>query len=150
MCRQPGGPGAWDVPRKPRDIVRKCNVWGQFHARLQSSSVQAARCFLLAKAGTNTCFSCKEQEAESIAAVGKYALGRYLQNTMFHTGGKNMSQIFEGHGAPCSKAKAAKVSADSWQVIKENLAQKLKLAWLCLGRSSREEGGEKVGDHMFS
>lgn len=68
-----------------------------------------------------------------------------MQNTMFHTGGENRSQIFEGHGAPCSKTKAAKVLADLWQVVKENLAQKLKL-----GISSREEGGEKVGDHMFS
>lgn len=32
----PEGLGAWDMPRKPRDIVRKLCSWGQLHARLHA------------------------------------------------------------------------------------------------------------------
>lgn len=56
----------------------------------------------------------------------------------------------EGQGAPSSKATAGEVSADFWQEGKEILAQKPKLAWLCLGTSRGEEGGEEVGDYVFA
>lgn len=56
----------------------------------------------------------------------------------------------EGQGAPSSKATAGEVSADFWQEGKEILAQKPKLAWLCLGTSRGEEGGEEMGDYVFA
>lgn len=43
------------MPKKWRDTVRKWRIRGQCHARLQSSSAQAARYLPLAKAGTNPC-----------------------------------------------------------------------------------------------
>lgn len=88
--------------------------------------------------------------AESIATVGLNALGRCLQKCVFNTGGHAWSPRFEGQAAPSNKVKAGKVSPNFWQEEKEIMAQKLKLAQLCLGTSRGEEGDKEEGDYRFS